>query len=65
MDETTGVVLWKQNLNSNLRSTFIENLIFNVTLEGYLIVIDARNGNILRMTIIFERIKKYEKGTSG
>ena len=61
MDETTGVVLWKQNLNSNLRSTFIENLIFNVTLEGYLVVLDARNGNILRMTNIFERIKRYEK----
>ncbi len=61
LDETTGVVLWKQNLNSNLRSTFIENLIFSVTLEGYLAIIDARNGNILRMTNIFERIKKYEK----
>ena len=61
LDETTGVVLWKQNLNSNLRSTFIENLIFNVTLEGYLVVLDARNGNILRMTNIFERIKRYEK----
>ena len=61
LDETTGVILWKQNLNSNLRSTFIENLIFNVTLEGYLVVIDARNGNILRMTNIFERIKRYEK----
>ena len=61
LDETTGVVLWKQNLNSNLRSTFIENLIFSVTLEGYLAILDARNGNILRMTNIFERIKKYEK----
>ena len=61
LDETTGVIMWKQNLNSNLRSTFIENLIFNVTLEGYLVVIDARNGNILRMTNIFERIKRYEK----
>ena len=61
LDETTGVVLWKQNLNSNLRSTFIENLIFSVTLEGYLAILDARNGNIVRMTNIFERIKKYEK----
>ena len=61
LDETTGIVLWKQNLNSNLRSTFIENLIFSVTLEGYLVILDARNGNILRMTNIFERIKKYEK----
>ena len=61
LDETTGIVLWKQNLNSNLRSTFIENLIFSVTLEGYLAILDARNGNILRMTNIFERIKKYEK----
>ena len=61
LDETTGIVLWKQNLNSNLRSTFIENLIFSVTLEGYLAILDARNGNILRMTNIFERIKKYEQ----
>ena len=61
LDETTGIVLWKQNLNSNLRSTFIENLIFSITLEGYLAILDARNGNILRMTNIFERIKKYEK----
>ena len=61
LDETTGIVLWKQNLNSNLRPTFIENLIFSVTLEGYLAILDARNGNILRMTNIFERIKKYEK----
>ena len=61
LDETTGIVLWKQNLNSNLRSTFIENLIFSVTLEGYLVILDARNGNILRMTNIFERIKKYEQ----
>ena len=45
----------------SLRSTFIENLIFSVTLEGYLAILDARNGNILRMTNIFERIKKYEK----
>ena len=61
LDETTGIVLWKQNLNSNLRPTFIENLIFSVTLEGYLAILDARNGNILRMTNIFERIKKYEQ----
>ena len=38
-----------------------DGLVFTVTLEGYLVVIDSRNGNIVRMTNIFEQIKKYKK----
>ena len=61
IDEKNGVVKWKQNLNSNLRPTFVDGLIFTVTLEGYLAVIDSRNGNILRMTSIMKQIKKFNK----
>ena len=50
IDERNGVIKWKQTLNSNLRPTFAESLVFTITLEGYLAVIDSRNGNILRMT---------------
>lgn len=58
INEKTGVMKWKQNINSNLRPTFADNLIFTISLEGYLTLLDPRNGNILRMTNIFDRIKK-------
>ena len=61
IDENNGVIRWKQNLNSNLRPTFVEGLIFTVTLEGYLVAIDSRNGNIVRMTNVLNIIKNYKK----
>ena len=61
LDERTGIIKWKQTLNSNLRPTYADGLVFTVTLEGYLVVIDSRNGNIVRMTNIFEQIKNYKK----
>ncbi len=61
IDEINGNLKWKQNLNSNLRPTFADGLVFTVTLEGYLIAIDSRNGNILRMTNVLSIIKNYKK----
>ena len=61
IDERNGVIKWKQNLNSNLRPTFVDSLLFTITMEGYLVVIDSRNGNIVRMTNIINKIKNYKK----
>ena len=61
IDETNGVIKWKQNLNSNLRPTFADGLVFTVTMEGYFVAIDSRNGNILRMTNVLNIIKNYKK----
>ena len=61
IDEINGNLKWKQNLNSNLRPTFADGLVFTVTLEGYLVAIDSRNGNILRMTNVLSKIKNYKK----
>tara|TARA_B100000586_G_scaffold265581_1_gene237461 strand:- start:146 stop:1453 length:1308 start_codon:yes stop_codon:yes gene_type:complete len=61
IDQRNGVIKWKQNLNSNLRPTYADNILFTVTLEGYLAVIDSRNGNIVRMTNIINKIKNYKK----
>ena len=58
----TGTIIWKQKINSNLRPTVIDNLIFSVTLEGYLVLLDKINGNILRITNIYDKIKKPRKG---
>ena len=43
VDENNGGINWIQNLNSNLRPTFVDGLVFTVTLEGYLVAIDSRN----------------------
>ena len=61
IDTKTGVVKWQQTINSNLRPTFADNLLFAITLEGYLTILDPRNGNIVRMTNIFNKIKKAKK----
>ena len=61
IDERNGVIKWKQSLNSNLRPTFADGLVFTVTIEGYLVAIDSRNGNIVRMTNVLNIIKNYKK----
>ena len=61
IDEGNGVIKWKQTLNSNLRPTFADSLVFTITLEGYFVAIDSRNGNIIRMTNIINKIKNYKK----
>ena len=61
VDENNGGINWIQNLNSNLRPTFVDGLVFTVTLEGYLVAIDSRNGNIVRMTNVLSIINNYKK----
>ena len=55
VDINTGTLNWQQKVNSNLRPTLIDNYIFTVSLEGYLIIIDKKSGSILRSTNIFKK----------
>ena len=63
LDLSTGLLNWKQKVNSSLRPTLINNLIFSVSLEGFLFVIDKKSGNIIRVTDVFKqfKIKKRQK----
>ena len=61
IDSRTGIVNWKQTVNSSLKSTISENYIFNISEEGYLFVIDAETGNIIRITDVFATFKKRKK----
>ena len=58
IDTKTGIINWTHNINSSLRSTLVNNLIFTVTSEGFLIVIDNISGNLIRSTDIFKIFKK-------
>ena len=57
IDARTGTVKWAQRINSSLRPTIIENLIFTVSNEGYLFVIDDPTGNIIRITDVLKNFK--------
>ena len=54
----TGIINWKQKINSELTPTFINNLVFSITNEGYFVIIDNETGNLIRSTYIFKNIKK-------
>ena len=56
-----GSLRWKQNINSVLKSTVLKDLIFSLSNEGYLIVIDKKYGNIIRVTNIFNNKKNNLK----
>ena len=61
IDIDNGTLNWKQKINSNLRPTLIDNYIFTISLNGYLIVIEKLSGNILRITDIFKNFKKKRR----
>ena len=61
LDIQTGTLNWQQKINSNLRSTLIDNYIFTVSLEGYLIIIEKNSGNIIRISNIFKNFKEKKR----
>ena len=67
IDARSGIIKWKQTVNSSLRPTIIEDLLFTISEEGYLFVIDNLSGNIVRITdvLINIRDKKNRVKPSG
>ena len=60
-DMNTGTSNWMQKINSNLRPTLIDNFIFTVSQEGYLIILQKNSGNIIRITDIFKNIDSRQR----
>lgn len=61
IDARNGVVRWQQTVNSSLRPTIIDNLVFLVSEEGFLFVIDDQTGNVIRITNILKNIENKKK----
>ena len=57
IDAISGFLKYKQNINSILRPTVIEDYVFSISKEGFLFVIDDKTGNVLRITNIFKNIE--------
>ena len=61
LDVDNGLINWKQRINSNVKPVFFNNLIFTITNEGYLVVIDNDSGNIIRSNYLFNNFKKKKR----
>ena len=57
LNAQTGNLNWKQEINSNLRPVIINDLIFTISLEGYLIIIEKNTGNIIRSNYLLNKFK--------
>jgi len=63
LDSNTGFINWIQNINSEFKPIISENIIFSISSDGYLFLINKKNGNIIRITDIFTNFspKKVKK----
>ncbi len=62
IDVKTGTINWINDINSNITPILNNNLIFTVSNEGYLFVIDKNKGNIMRVTDLYKNYKiKHRK----
>ena len=61
LDIRTGVIKWKQQINSEIRPVVVSNYIITISNEGLLIIINKNDGNILRINNILKNIKKKKR----
>jgi outer membrane protein assembly factor BamB len=61
LDIQTGNLNWKQKINSNLRPIIVNDLLFTVSMEGYLIIIEKNTGKIIRSNYLFNGFKKKQR----
>ena len=61
LDISTGMLNWKQLVNSSLRPVRANDFVFSITEEGFLVIIDFKTGSIIRSTDLFKRIKRKKE----
>ena len=61
IDINSGFINWTQKINTYIRPAIVNDLIFTITLEGFLVVVDNPTGNIIRVTDVFDHFKKNKR----
>ena len=61
IDLETGSFNWENKVNSSLRPSLVGNYLFTISTEGFLIVIEKKSGNIIRVTDVFKNFKKKKR----
>ena len=54
----TGSVKWRKKINSSVRPTITKDLIITIADNGFLIILDKKNGKLVRSTNIKVKFKK-------
>ena len=63
VDLSTGLTNWYKEIDSNIRPVITQGLIFTITNDGFLIIIDQKTGNIIRKTNIFNQTVKTKNNS--
>ena len=58
INSETGKILWLQTINSIFAPIILEKLIFTISSNDYLVVLEKKSGNIIRSTKILSKNKK-------
>ncbi len=61
MNIETGIIKWKQEINSELRPVVVSDYIVTITNEGLMVLLNKTDGNILRINNILKNIKKKRR----
>jgi len=61
IDVKTGITNWINEVSSNVTPILIGNLIFTVSNDGFLYVIEKNNGNIIRITDLYKNYKEKKR----
>ncbi len=61
LDLESGLINWKQKISSNVRPVIIEKLIFTISQDGMLYVVEKNSGNIIRVTDVFSDISPKQR----
>jgi outer membrane protein assembly factor BamB len=61
VDVKTGLTNWINDISSNLTPIIIGNLVFTVSNDGYLHVIEKSNGNIIRINDLYVNYKQKKR----
>ena len=65
IDQESGKINWKQEINSSLTPILIGNLIVTVSPEGYLFYIDHNTGNIVKIINVLDQLSNKLKNNAN
>ena len=61
MDIKTGIIRWKQEVNSDIRPVVVSDYIITISNEGLMVLLNKTDGSILRINNILKNIKKKKR----
>ena len=61
VDINSGAINWTNEINSHIAPIIIKNLIFTISNEGFLYVIEKNKGNIIRITDVYSQYKDNKR----